>query len=320
MKFKTKTVVMTAICVTVLLAMGAAAVGVYAATGQANGNTPDNGEHIIAAGNSYAFVPSFTPVWQTTPQDIERFEIYSEFGLVYNPITNRLYFNGEIVRFFYDAIPLPGHHAASFGIKHLFDVDNGTVDVRAVRDFSQMNIGQGTVDFSLGLLGVEPFTREEFDAREIVLREDVMLEIAPPRGQIIAWIGSASSAMIGNSGTLVMHGNAAVYNQNERAFTFEAGLVTNQNYSTPTQSENFAETLAALEELGVTFYGVWATEDGRMAMRSGFNVFYHGQLARGFFDRGGHISFSSTDRSGHINVYTVRDDYGNLVGVEVIEL
>jgi len=96
----------------------------------------------------------------------ERFEMYREFGLIFDPISEHLYFDGELVRYFSDMIPLPDAPGASFGARHF--IESGTVDVRAVRDLSQpIQNPDGSTDPSGILLGLERVSQAEFDARDI---------------------------------------------------------------------------------------------------------------------------------------------------------
>ena len=226
---------------------------------------------------------------QAAARRAESFEIYRDFGLVYNRETGRLYWNGELVRYFEDMIPLPNGFG-EFGIMHT--TEGGTVDVRAVRDLSQM-VFQGTIDRSLGLLGLEAFPQEEFDARDI---EELL---NPPQFQSVAvWPGQ---------GTVLRGGE------------FSVTQVTSDPFLPPPHPP-FAEDMLQFEQLGVTFYNIWATECGRMAFRTGSKVYYRGQLVRRFIDRGGHTSFSSSTPGGRIDMYVLRDDEGYVSGVEVTEI
>jgi len=236
----------------------------------------------------------------TTPEEAEErrlelriahFEMYEEFGLIFDPATDHLYFNGELVRYFTDMIPFPYTSAsagASFGMTLL--TENGTVDVRAVRDFSQMNL-QGTIDLRKGLLGVEAFTQAEFDAR------DIDAPIEPPTATVFI-----SQPIPDSWGT-----------QNDVSHAICSDIFFSIERDLPTPQRTFTEIFLEYEEWGLTFEGVYSYRDGTLVMREIQNVFYQGQLVRGMVDFGDFspgLSISSIDRSGNEWVYVIRDENG----------
>ena len=109
---------------------------------------------ILAFGSTtiYAFSPRtfFSPQRreQQRRDDIVRiFDEYLPFGLVYNRERDRLYFEGELVRYFEDII--------SEWRFRKWPSEDGVVDVFAVRD-----------EYGL-LIGVQAFTQEDFDGRNL---------------------------------------------------------------------------------------------------------------------------------------------------------
>lgn len=87
------------------------------------------------------------------------FQPYQSYGLAYNEKENRLYYNGELVRYFEDIV------SANYYLK--WPRQNGTVDVYAERNAS----GE--------LTGVNPFSQQEFSARTSSLQTAICeLEIS----------------------------------------------------------------------------------------------------------------------------------------------
>ena len=225
-------------------------------------------------------------------------EMYKEFGLIYDPVSNHLYFHGELVRYFTDMIPFPDTSVsagASFGMSHF--TESGTVDVRAVRDFSQMVL-QGQIDLSKGLLGLEAFTQAEFDARDI----DALIN--PPMG----FEPQAMQPFTDNWGT---------------QYAVSGTMITPIDPNLPTpQHRPSTEIFLEYEEWGLTFEGMYPYHDGRFIMTARQNVFFQGQLVRGFSDfsiaAGTGMSLSSTDRRGHLWIHVIRDENGYIQSLEMV--
>ena len=130
-----------------------------ASTPQANGNTAILG-------------PETTYVMSAV------YERYKEYGLTFDKETDNLYFNGELVRYFEDYYPVSDGGSAGFDYFN----KNGTVDVRGVRDLSQITRNaDGSYDPSGKLTGVEPYSQAEFDAR------DIEKLINPPQSSTVAY-------------------------------------------------------------------------------------------------------------------------------------
>jgi len=227
-------------------------------------------------------------------QRITHFEMYREFGLIFNPTSNHLYFNGELVRYFTDMIPLSytsNSAGASFGMTHF--AENGTVDVRAVRDFSQMVL-QGTIDLTKGLLGVEAFTQVEFNARNIDALTNSAMGLSP---QV------ASS----NNGEYRYAGSGAMV------------TATDPNLSIPPRRPS-AEVILEYEEWGLTFEGFYSYHGGGFMAESRQNVFFNGKLVGGlsdFSNYGMGMSISSNDRSGNGWIHVIRDENGLITELDI---
>jgi len=230
------------------------------------------------------FVPYSAPL---TPEELaERrtaaFEIYRDFGLLYDPVSDRLYFGGELVRYFEDMIPFPGYQDASFGMKHF--TENGTVDVRAVRDFSQLTSNEATALID-GLLGLEPFTQAEFDARDI--------------------------------DALASQPTLRFYGSQESSPPVPATVYAHSNQPA-TPGRLLANTFLEYEEWGIAFDSITINSDGTVSFRTPTNVFYRGQLVRTFADVGNGFWHSSVGNTGGLSIAIIRDDTGSITGIEEI--
>jgi beta-lactamase regulating signal transducer with metallopeptidase domain len=98
------------------------------------------------------------------PENPELFAPYARFGLTYDEEKDRLYYDGQLVRYFEDSsypFDKTGHNRGMINCVNEF----GTVDAHAVWDASR-RFGSGEAfDPWQGLTGVEAYTRQEFDAR-----------------------------------------------------------------------------------------------------------------------------------------------------------
>ncbi len=99
---------------------------------------------------------------ETPESKAEAFAVYKEYGLTYNKNTDRLFYNGELVRYFEDYYPVDEHSSA--GMDHFNEA--GTIDVHGVRDLAQLtHNSDGAVEPGGRLMGIEPYSQAEFDAR-----------------------------------------------------------------------------------------------------------------------------------------------------------
>jgi hypothetical protein len=260
----------------------------------ANSNPTEPG--VITATSENSTVHIAQP---TAEQKSNRFEAYGGFGLTYDRVSDNLYFHGELVRYFEDYYPVG--EGGSAGIDYFNK--NGMVDIRAVRDLSQRTQNpDGSTDPSGKLMGLQPFSQDEFDARDT----DALLN-PPTSGATIAYTGMASEQNMGSSLAGTGAGNTTV--------ALESGSV-------PTPDE-YAEMYSIYEPFGVTY-------DKEL------NCFYYGgKLVRFFMDvfysngkslTGGEFSGSMrqmNNANGEIDIHTVRDytqldvdGYGKLIGIE----
>ena len=84
--------------------------------------------------------------------------------------------------------------------------------------------------------------------------------------------------------------------------------------SRPSTALLFAE----YEAWGLTFEGLYSNPNGGFTANPRQNVFFNGQLVRGFsdFDNEVGMSISSVDRGGDIWIHVIRDANGNIVGLD----
>lgn len=87
----------------------------------------DNVE-VTAAGIAQTYV-----IQDNTPQTPVSYSQYEAFGLQYDESKNELYFDGELVRYFYDGVKL-SDGAANGGTFSFHSADGGKINVRMVYD------------------------------------------------------------------------------------------------------------------------------------------------------------------------------------------
>lgn len=93
-----------------------------------------------------------------------RFDEYARFGLSYDATADALYYQGKRVRIFEDSYPLENQSSAA--IEHVDE--QGTIDVKAVRDLSQRVYNQDRSYAPGGVLtGLAVLGDAEFAARDI---------------------------------------------------------------------------------------------------------------------------------------------------------
>lgn len=116
----------------------------------------DNVE-VTAAGIAQTYV-----IQDNTPQTPVSYSQYEAFGLQYDESKNELYFDGELVRYFYDGVKL------SDGAESVycdFLNEQGTVDVHTIRE--EITNKDGSTDPFGELIGIERYSQEEFNNRDL---------------------------------------------------------------------------------------------------------------------------------------------------------
>lgn len=111
---------------------------------------------------------------QRTPVD---YTIYESFGLHYDKATSELYFEGEPVRYFYDGGNLYDEMGSVY-CEYLNE--KGTVDVYATRKPTDNE--DGSIDPFGELTGIERYSQEEFDKRDLSKFYDFSDEVTSASG------------------------------------------------------------------------------------------------------------------------------------------
>lgn len=139
----------------------------------ANTNQKDSLEPQDISGSASPSAVTIGDATELTEEDIARsYEIYASFGLIRRD--GELFYNGEAVRCFDDWYSLGEEMWAD----RSYFSDVGTVDVYAVRDFSETVYNpDGSVDPGGRLVGVKAYSQAEFDARDL---SEYETEPAPP--------------------------------------------------------------------------------------------------------------------------------------------
>ncbi len=132
-------------------------------TGATLAATADNEQTIGLESINVSFAEE-TAYVETPESKAAIYAAYEQYGLTYNKSTDQLFYNGELVRYFEDYYPVGDDGRA--GKDYLNE--NGTIDVHGVRDLSQLtHNSDGSFDPSGKLIGVEPYSQADFDARDI---------------------------------------------------------------------------------------------------------------------------------------------------------
>ena len=90
------------------------------------------------------------------------YQEYEPFGLKYDESKNELYFNGELVRYFYDGVDLAD---GAQSVYCEFLDENGTVDIHTTRE--TVKNADGSINPFGPLTGIERYSQEEFDNRDL---------------------------------------------------------------------------------------------------------------------------------------------------------
>lgn len=96
------------------------------------------------------------------PQSPASYSEYEAFGLRYDGGKDELYFDGELVRYFYDGVTLSDGGESVYCD---FLNERGVVDVHSVREAGANE--DGSVDPFGELVGIERYSQEEFDRRDL---------------------------------------------------------------------------------------------------------------------------------------------------------
>lgn len=116
----------------------------------------DNAEVIAASVAQTDFTQDNT---QQTSISYSQYEV---FGLQYDESKNELYYDGELVRYFYDGVKL---NDGDESVYCDFLNEQGIVDVHTIREASTNK--DGSIDPFGKLIGIERYSQEEFNNRDL---------------------------------------------------------------------------------------------------------------------------------------------------------
>ena len=110
--------------------------------------------------------------------------------------------------------------------------------------------------------------------------------------------------------------NTVSANAQEPVTSNIATFETNTNATTSQDRRSSTVTLAEYAEWGLTIEGLYPNADGSFRATAVQNVFYQGQLIRGFsdFGHGVDMSISSFDQGEDMWIHVIRDTDGNIEG------
>ncbi len=93
--------------------------------------------------------------------ETELIDAYKSFGLSYNESKKEMYFNGKLVRYFFDGVDVDNGTAVVFDFLN----EDGVVDVHTVREATQNE--DGSINPIGKLVGIEEYSKKEFNSRDI---------------------------------------------------------------------------------------------------------------------------------------------------------
>lgn len=239
--------------------------------------------------NGYTAITEEAAYVQTPESKAKMYAGYEQYGLTYNKSTGQLFFNGELVRYFEDYYPVGDNEDGAYSGIDYFN-ENGTIDVQGVRDLSQLTLNpDGSTDPSGKLIGIEPYSQADFDARNIE-------ELKNPPMQAMS-VDDSSAA--DNSST-------AQELPDDSLFSGYTYAVESGSKLTP---DEYAKLYAVYEPFGLTY-------DKKQDC-----FYYNGKLVRQFIDiltsngesltsgkfKGSMRQINSPAGKGEVDVYTVRD-------------
>ncbi|WP_338114465.1 M56 family metallopeptidase [Tissierella carlieri] len=256
-------------------------------------------KHITAVEEEITYV-------ETPESKAKAFAMYEQYGLSYNKDRDQLFYKGELVRYFEDYYPLGEGTSAG---RDYFN-ENGIIDVHALRDLSQLTRNpDGSTNPSGKLIGVEPYSKAEFDARNVD-------ELKNPSQTYTASIDESTEN--NNSDVaqelLLQDGDSPVVH-----------YISTENMMMP---DELAKVYAVYEPFGVTY-----DKDQDC-------FYYNGKLVREFIDilssngedldrgkfKGSFRQMNNLDGKGEIDIKAIRDytklnseGEGELIGIEVVK-
>ncbi len=213
--------------------------------------------------------PSFTP---SPVPEAEYYEEYQRLGIEIVGEKQIFYYNGQEVRYFLDGIETDGNEIA----KYTYFNEKGTIDLHTI--WEEKENGDGSIDPMYKRLRIEPYSQEEFDARDI---DNLTAEFAG------TWIAYSDAVAQGDGGPDAMWAEDAQLQEE--------------------QSDDWAETLAPYLPFGLTYQYDWEAElRGEYAL----TMWYQGREVRGIYDE-----TAGTWITEHAGTSTFSADAGELYAV-----
>lgn len=213
------------------------------------------------------------------PTREELLALYGPFGISFDGNGYMLY-NGKTVRVFVDGVDLGD---GGYATRYVYRNDKGEVGLCTVRD--RIENGDGSYD---------PFG---------------------PLTGIVGCDVNLGTILSAQSQPAVTEGTGTGPEEAGRSMILSTVLQMQDAYADAEESEPgraFPEMLREYEPFGLAY-----VQSGPFV-----NLYYHGELVDTFIDRtpdGGYMTVGSVDEGGDINVQTVYDDNGKLIGVKPVE-
>ncbi|WP_052292931.1 M56 family metallopeptidase [Desulfofarcimen acetoxidans] len=218
------------------------------------------------------------------------FSQYKEYSLIYDKTTNKLTYQGKLVRYFEDFYPLEEGNQAGIDF---FDKD-GIVDVHAVRDLAPIKNSDGSINPAGKLVGLEQSSQEDFDARDIS-------RFLPSAAQELSQ---------GTQGSTLPDAYSAAYS---------SGMTT---------PDELAKVYSVYEPYGLTYDKKQNRlyYNGKLVREFIDILSSNGEALESGKFKGSMRQFNSPDGKGEVDIKSVRDytklnadGQGELTGIEVIK-
>lgn len=211
----------------------------------------------------------------------EDFKEYESYGLKYDESARILTYNGQRVRYFFDGADTGD---AYYIVAEYADFEQkGEIDVHTLRQ--KVDNKDGSYSLLGPLTGLEVYSQEEFDARNISMM---------PAQLAVTLEGGVPEA---------------TYIVTDKDNDLTVAFADNGIFDEKGQLNTLEQIFARYKDFGVTY----DPESG--------NIYYNGKPAASFADitpEGGAFSYTSKDVTGP-RLRTVYDDNGNLTGVEEVK-
>ncbi len=253
---------------------------------------------------------------QTSAKSLEVYEKCEPFGVTYDAQKDELYYEGQLVRWFFDDnVPSSENWE---GATHF--TPKGVVDVHTVRTLLDQKIEDATVRPAGTIIGMKPDPQVVFDARtysrelfaggnsgEVTVTEDVATEVAAKEGKAMEAVAEEYKAI---ETAVAEHKLIDASEEGYRYARSEAGV------STEVSGKSDSSIYKPYVAFGVTY-------DAKT-----YRMYYNGKQVRYFEDdnmvynsegmgTGSITAYQADKNAGEIDVYAVRDAKHQMTGVRV---